>query len=152
VEQLDLSLLPADRYAGGLKLRGSIDADIDVHLDPDGAPLGLVKLAAREGSLGLPGKPAIPYDALDAELSLGREAGRFLTIESAQLSGPMISASVSGHVARGRDGAANLDIEIELAVVDEGLEPMLRDLGVRLDDSGHATERLGGTLARPVRR
>ena len=64
----------------------------------------------------------------------------------------MISASVAGHVARGRGGAANLDIEIELDVVDKGLAPILRDFGVQLDGSGHATERLGGTLARPVRR
>ena len=152
VEGLDLSLLPTARYAGGLKLRGSLDAEIDVSFDAEGVPAGRAQLAAEDGSLGLPGQPAIPYDSLDVELSLGREDGRFLTIESAQLNGPMISASASGHIARGRGGAAALDIQIELEAVDKGVVPVLRELGVRLDESGHATEHLGGTLAHPVRR
>jgi type II secretion system protein N len=152
VEELDLSLLPTARYAAGLKLRGSLDADISVSFDPEGVAIGHAELAAAEGSLGLPGTAAIPYDSFDAELSLGREEGRFLTIESAEFTGPMISASASGHVARNRGGPANMDIEIQLAVVDKGVVPVLRGMGVQLDDSGHATERLGGTLARPVRR
>ena len=152
-EDLELAALPIEKYAGGLKLRGSLDADIDVHYEGDGKWSGWARLSAKDGSLGLPGQPvAIPFDSLEAQLSLGPDEASFLTVESAEFRGPMISASAAGQVARAPGGPAQLDLELELSVVDQALKPVLRRLGLRLSDDGKATARLGGTLASPVLR
>ena len=152
-EGVDLAALPTTSYAAGLDLRGSLDADIEVHYDGEGKLTGSANISAEDGSVGLPGQPvAIPFDSFDAQLSLGLEKGEFLTIESAELAGPMISASASGHVAQGGSGPGVIDIELELAVVDEALQPMLGGLGIAFDQTGRATLQLGGTLAHPALR
>ena len=153
LDGLDLATLPTKKYAAGVNLRGSLNADIDLHYDAEGSLIGSAELEAEAGSLGLRGQPiAIPYDSFDAELVFSPEDGAFLTIESAELAGPMISGSASGQIARGSGGPGEIDLELELAVVDLNLQPLLRDLGVRLDGDGRATARLGGTLARPALR
>ena len=120
---------------------------------PSGNWTGSVQLTAENGSVGLPGQPiAIPFETFDARLAVGPDDGSFLSVESAELAGPMISAPASGEIARGRRGPSSINIELELSVVDKNLLPLLRNLGVRLSDDGEATARLGGTLASPVLR
>lgn len=152
-ESLDLAALPIAKYVDGLNLRGSLDAEIDLHYDAENHWIGSATLSVEDGSLGLPGQPvAIPFETLDAQLSLGPEDGIFLTIDSATLVGPMVAASASGQIARGRRGPDKIDIEFELSVVDETLRPLFRRLGLRLGDDGKIQARLGGTLANPVLR
>ena len=79
VESLDLAVLPIAKYVDGLNLRGSLDAEIDLHYDAEENWIGSVTLSVEDGSVGLPGQPvAIPFATLDAQLSLGPEDGTFL--------------------------------------------------------------------------
>jgi hypothetical protein len=68
----------------------------------------------------------------------------------------MVSASASGYVAQGnaqgKTGPGEIDIELKFTVVDEGMQPAVRALGIALDRNGTAAVQLGGTLASPVLR
>jgi type II secretion system protein N len=149
IDDLNLSRLPLSGVAPNLALDGVAAADIDVRKGEAG-PEGRVEFHAADGSLGLPGLPvALPYQSLDATAVLGGDAQ--LRLERFALGGPMLSAQGDGVVTSAPSFSTGpLDATLHVEVHEAGVRPMMRNLGVRLDDAGRGDVRLGGTLAAPT--
>jgi type II secretion system protein N len=151
VEGLRLELLPMDRLAQGLSLRGTADLVLD--LVSDGAGLsGAVELAAREGSIAFPpyGLP-IPFATARGSLALAPATG--LVLESLELDDPgrlvLRASGTIGAAPSPELGPLDLTAHVEV------LDPALRSLfaqALPLDAGGSAELRLSGTLGAPILR
>lgn len=143
---IDLAQLPVAALWPGGSLGGRADAEIDLRAGPAG-PEGSVALAARDGSIGLPGAPLpLPFATLDARLALAGDAG--LRIDALSLSGPGLEARAEGSVGRAAAFAgAPVDLRVELEA-DPAVGAGLRSLGIRLGRDGRASLHVTGTPAR----
>ncbi len=149
VRGVEIGLLPLDHLADPFPLLGRLDARLDLRSGP-GGPTGEIRFEAREGSVALPWVPFdIPYQEAHGEIE--RSESGAIAVRQLELSGPMISASAEGSVAANpRPEMAALDLELDLAVVDPGLQTMVRSYGVQLDADGSARLQVSGTLSYPV--
>jgi len=144
-----LDKLPSDALAPGLRLTGSLDATLDVHLSGDGAAEGSVRLGARDGSISPPNLPiGLPFAKLDADLALGGPV--LLTLKSLALEGPLVAGNGTGTIGRGRSlDTAPLALELHLQARDPGLRQLLVAQGLPLAADGSANLLVSGTLASP---
>ncbi len=148
---VQLSRLPLDHLADPFPLLGSLDARVDLRSGPAG-PTGEIRFEAREGSIALPTLPFdVPYQEAHGDIERS-ESGAFV-VRQLEVTGPMISASAEGSVAANRRPELGaLDLEVDLAVVDPGLQRMVQSYGIRLDADGTAHLQVSGTVSRPVLR
>ncbi|MCC6640387.1 MAG: type II secretion system protein GspN [Deltaproteobacteria bacterium] len=151
LSDVDLAKLPVAGMLPGLSLDGTANGDVDLRTTPAG-PRGTIDLAAHGGSVALPGLPvALPFETLTAraELSDASLAGGV----DVDLQGPMLTARLRGNVGRAPVVTnAPLDLQLQLAVVDPSLRPMLAGTGLRLAQDGSAEMRLTGSVGRPLLR
>lgn len=148
IRGLRLEALPAGSALGGLSLEGSADLEGSLRATASG-PEGTVHVAAREGSVAVPGIPvALPFRTLEGVVRLGGD--RLLEVaEPIAFEGPMVSGTVTGSVARApRLEQARLDLRAELRLREPGLAPALAAAGVRADREGRASVRITGTPGR----
>ena len=147
VGALELEQLPVAALWPGAVLGGRLDASLDVQAAQDG-PAGTVALSARQGSATLPDLPLpLAFESLEARLALGADA--LVQVEELTLSGPGISARVTGSLGRAASfAAAPLDLRIELEV-EPALRAPLQGVGVRLRPDGRGSLHVTGTAARP---
>jgi len=147
----DLRLEALATFGGALAelpLDGIADLEGNVRATADG-PEGRVRIAARDGSIGVPGIPvALPFRSLEGVVRLGGD--RLLEIADAlAFDGPMLSGTVTGSVGRApRLEQARLDLRAELRLREPGLAPALSAAGIRLDREGRGSVRITGTPAR----
>ena len=127
---------------------GRLDATVDIVLTEAG-PAGSIVFEATEGSVGLANFPiGIPFDTFSGELIFGDEA--FVAVERLDLTGPMLTASVTGSVLRAASlSAAPMRLEAQLTT-EAGLRPAIRSAGVRVDREGNSKVRISGTVANPI--
>lgn len=151
LREVQLSRLPLDHLADPFPLLGSLDARVDLRSGPAG-PTGEIRFEAREGSIALPTLPFdVPYEEAHGEIERS-ESGAFV-VRQLELTGPMISAKAEGSIAANRRPELGaLDLEVDLAVVDPGLQRMVESYGIRLDADGTARLQVSGTVSRPVLR
>jgi type II secretion system protein N len=130
-----------------LELSGRLDADCSLSLGPP-APGGPCVLSLQDGVVGHPLIPIqIPYDRFDAELEA--DARGTLTILSAELQSPMLSAQASGTL--GMLPGGSLDVNLDLEPNDD-LRALLRAQGMRAGRDGRISLHLGGTTSKPTLR
>jgi type II secretion system protein N len=146
--EIDLGQLPVAALWPGSALTGRTSGSVDLRAGAQG-PEGSVALEARDGSVTLPGLPALlPFETLTARLALGGDAS--LRVEELHLSGPGLEAQVLGQLGLAATLAqAPLDLRVELEV-ERGLAAGLQSLGVRLGRDGRGTLHITGTPDRPV--
>lgn len=151
VEGLRLELLPVERLAEGLALRGTADLVLD--LVSDGAGLtGAVELAAREGSIAFP-PYGLPIPFATARGSLALAPGTGLAIESLELEDPgRLTLRASGSIgAAPSPELGPLDLTAHVEVRDPALRTLFAQ-ALPLDGEGNAELRLSGTLGAPILR
>jgi type II secretion system protein N len=148
LEGVALAELPLGDALPDLTLDGVADADVDVRATESG-PTGSVRLAARDGSLALPGMPlALPYASLAADVELGGDA--VARLSRVALDGPMVALEGSGSVARGPSLADSpLDFELRVEVREPGARPAVESLGIRVGRDGKGSVRVRGSLGAP---
>ena len=147
-EEVDTAALPWALLGALAPLQGRVSGTVDL-ARTDGAWLGTAELSGREGSVDLPGLPvAIPFVALAARLEM---APTLVTLSSARIEGPLVTASVSGTASAegGAFSAWPLDLAVEIESVDPALRGYLGPLGIPVDHEGKAKVRVTGTLAAP---
>ena len=151
LEDVDLAKLPLDTALPGLSLDGMASADVDIHNTPAG-PRGTIDLAAKQGSIALPGLPvALPFETLAAktELTDASLAGNI----NVDLQGPMLTARITGNVGQSpMVASAPLDLQLQMKVVDPSLKPMLAGTGLRFAQDGTTEMHVTGTVGRPLLR
>lgn len=148
VDDLDPSVLPPGLLPTEAPWIGALDADVDLRGGPDGAR-GTLAFESDDGALTLPGVPfALPYDRVEGALDLGEE---WMTVESLDLEGPMLSASATGRVGAGDPSRARLELEVDVRRAEPNVQRLLENVGVPLrgaDGSGRL--RIEGSVSRPV--
>lgn len=146
----DLSVLPVPENLA-VELSGSLHADADLTL-PGNGPAGPVRFEALSGSLAHPELPIpLQFDRLTGELQLGGQA--LVELREVLLDGPIVAADIEGVVLPSpATGDPGLDMDIIVEVKSAPLKAMMRGMGMRLDRSGLASFKLGGTLSRPITR
>jgi type II secretion system protein N len=127
---------------------GRLDASIDLVLAEAG-PEGHLEFAATKGSVGLAKFPIdIPFETLSGELVFGGE--NYVSIESLELDGPMLTASLTGNVLKAEHFAeAPMRLEAKLTA-EPNLRPAIVSAGVRVDRQGKSTVRITGTVDSPM--
>ncbi len=145
---VDLEQLPQHRIGAPLRLKGLVDADLDVTLREAG-PEGDVEFEARDGLLTHPNLPLpMPFQKLTGQLDLGGEA--WAAIRSLELASPLASGHASGTIGRSSAFAtAPLHLEIELTV-SGAVQGSLRSQGVAIGHDGQIRVNVSGTPTRPV--
>lgn len=149
VSGLALGRLPQDVLGAGVRLEGSLDADVDLRVGPQ-APEGELALRARAGSLSLPSLPiGIPFERLDGDLALGGDS--MLTLHSVALEGPLVALRGNGRVGQAAEvGSAPLALEVRIEAREPALRQLLAAQGIALGPDGGADLAIGGTLGEPV--
>lgn len=149
-EGLVLAELPLETLLGGATLDGALSGEADIFLDEtDGGPVGTLAFDAREGSVTVPASPiGIPYETIEGALEFGGD--HLARVESLEVEGPMLSASLAGSVGKAAAMGRNpLDLDLKIKVVDPTLRQMI-GRRVRFESDGTAQMRVTGTLAAPV--
>jgi type II secretion system protein N len=145
--EVDLAQVPVTSLWPDAAFSGTLKGRFDLHSSPMG-PDGIVRLEASGGTLSLPGVPAaVPFDQLTAALKRGENY--LFRIQSLRIESPLFSATVKGSVMRGpslAEGIVNLQIQL---TADPAVRPALELANIRVSADGHATLRVGGTLADP---
>jgi len=145
---VDTDALPWVVLGAVAPLHGRLSGDVAL-AQADGAWSGSASVAGGEGSVDLPGLPvAIPFVSLAAQLAV---APAQLTLSSARLEGPLVTANVAG-TATAAGGAFSvwpLDLDVEIEQVDPALRSYLGPLGIPVDGQGHARLRVTGSLSAP---
>jgi type II secretion system protein N len=148
LSQVAVGRIPIPPLQAVGNLEGRFDATIDLVLAEAG-PEGSVDFAASEGSVGLANFPMdIPFETLSGELIFGGE--NILEVERLDLTGPMLTASLTGNVLQAPSFAeAPIRLEAKLTV-DPNLRPAITNTGVRVDREGNSTVRITGTVESPM--
>ena len=103
----------------------------------------------RDDVLTINGPFGLPFEKITGDLVFGAET--FADVKHLELEGPMVSATVTGHVAQSERGwNGPLDLEIELSVQDPMARSMMQGGDVQLDASGKAKIKVKGSLSNPV--
>lgn len=146
--EVDTERIPWTLLGALQPMHGRVSGSADLRAS-EGAWLGSARIVGREGSIDLPGLPvAIPYEALDAALDLGAEQ---ITLASADLRGPMVSARASGTATAAGPELASwpLDLDVQIESIDPALRGYLGPLGIPVGRDGRASLRVTGSLAAP---
>jgi type II secretion system protein N len=146
--EVDTDALPWAMLGALAPLHGRLSGSVELARS-DGAWAGSAELAGGEGSVDLPGLPvAIPFVALVAQLAVAPEQ---VTISSARLEGPLVTANVAGTASAsgGSPSVWPLDLDVEIEQVDPALRSYLGPLGIPVDANGHARLRVTGSLSAP---
>jgi len=148
LSQVAVGRIPIPPLEAVGNLEGRFDATIDLVLAEAG-PEGSVEFAATEGSVGLAKFPLdIPFETLSGELIFGGE--NILSIKRLDLTGPMLTASLTGNVLLAASFAeAPMRLEATLTS-DPNLRPAITSAGVRVDREGRSTVRITGTVESPM--
>jgi len=147
LEDVDLEAPPIREMLPNVYLTGRGGAALHVKQGLSG-PEGWVRFEFAEGSVAFGDFPlAIPYESVVGSMLLGAEA--FLKIEELTMTGPMLSANVTGSVeSAGRFADATLDLAIQIQA-ESNLRIPLESAGVRFDKDGSARVRITGTPDQP---
>jgi hypothetical protein len=144
---VDLAAFPLASALPGASLQGSARIGLDLVLGQE-APEGSSRFDIRDGALQLPGLPMpVSFTRLEGELRYG--GANLVEIESATLSGPLLSLVASGTLGRGASvetSPLQLDLEI---TAQPALRAPLEAAGVALASDGKGKLRLTGTPASP---
>ena len=149
--RLQVEAADALPWPGEAPTSGRFDADLALDFTREDAVTrvaGEIEATGFDGAIFPPGVPvAIPFDRLEATLAI---ADGSLILEPVELTGPMVSGSVSGTVdpTAGAWSSAQLDLAVVIEDVDRGLASMLDNAGVDLAPGRQLSIR--GSAASPV--
>lgn len=149
VTEVDLARIPLRLEASALSLRGRLDADADVALDPGGTLAGRVDFESPALELTLP--------MLPVPLRFDRAVGRVEILESGdtrisdvRFEGDRVEGSLAGEIGLvHRSQSPPIDLEAELVIHDPTLRSLAPSAGLRLDGGGRAHVALSGTVDAP---
>jgi type II secretion system protein N len=148
LDGFDVGVLPWALLGTEPPLRGRLSGVLDLEQE-DGVWLGSAQVAGTSGSVELAGLPvAIPYEALTAKLDLAKDR---MSLPSARLEGPLVTASFAGSATAGAEAfpAWPIDLAVEIERIDPALGSYLGPLGIQLDPQGRTRVHVTGTLAAP---
>jgi type II secretion system protein N len=132
-----------------IQITGTLNARGDVATS-DGELQGPLTFAFKQGILEHPSFPMeIPFETLRGQLVFGE--GQYLTIETFELSGPVLNFTVNGTLGKAEsivDGP--LDLDVEFKDVAPETRNMLRMLGASVGPDGNSKLHIGGSFDNPV--
>ena len=150
LHDIRVGVLPLAQIVPGLALEGQLSGRFAFRRDDEGRPAGELDFDCREGSLMAPGLPLpVPFERLQGKIEFGGELAA--NIHALALSGPVISATLSGTVQRApRPDAQPLEMAMQIQKVGRALQPLLLELGLELAEAGPTHLQIRGTLGRPT--
>jgi type II secretion system protein N len=148
LRDVDLEQLPQQQIGAPLRLKGRVDADVDVVVREEG-PEGSVEFEARDGLLTHPELPMpMPFSKLTGEIDLGGQ--HWAELKQFVLESPLASGHASGTIGKAPAFAsAPLELALEFTV-SSAVQGSLRAQGVAVGNDGAIRVAVSGTPMRPV--
>jgi type II secretion system protein N len=149
VTGVELSRLPLRLEASGVRLRGEIEADADVALDPGGTLQGHVDFESPSLEIESNKLPvALPFTHATGRVEI-LESGA-TRIDGVVLEGVLVSGELSGEIGLvHRSQSPPVELQAKLRIVDPNLRRLAPAVGLELDGEGRAHIAVRGTLDAP---
>lgn len=149
VTEVDFARLPLRLAASALSLRGQLDADANVALDPQGTLSGSIDFRSPGLEIGMPLLPGpLILDEANGRLEI-LETGA-TRISDVRFEGQAIQGEVSGEIGLVHASQSPpIDLVADITLLDPNLRRLAPGAGLRLDQKGHSRFALRGTIDGP---
>lgn len=150
VSEVELARLPLRLEASSVRLRGVLEADADVALDPNGTLQGRVdfespSLEISSGQLPM----AIPFTRATGTIEILENGAT--RIDDVALEGALVSGELSGEIGLVHHSQPPpIELAARLRIVDPGLRQLAPAAGLSLSPAGEAEVLVEGTLDAPI--